>query len=36
MVMLFGDTHAEFYQFLPTVEMEKIGADEPDMNWKWW
>jgi prepilin-type N-terminal cleavage/methylation domain-containing protein len=36
MVMLFGDTHAEFYQFLTTVEMNKIAGDKPDMNWKWW
>jgi prepilin-type N-terminal cleavage/methylation domain-containing protein len=36
MVMLFGDTHAEFYQFLTTTEMEKIAGVAPDMNWKWW
>lgn len=36
MVMLFGDTHAEFYQFLTTTEMNKIAGDKPDMNWKWW
>jgi hypothetical protein len=36
MVMLFGDTHAEFYQFLSTTEMEKIAGVTPDMNWKWW
>ncbi len=36
MVMLFGDTHAEFYKFLTTIEMEKIIGDKPDMNWKWW
>ena len=36
MIMLFGDTHAEFYQFLSTKEMEKLAGDKPDMNWKWW
>jgi prepilin-type N-terminal cleavage/methylation domain-containing protein len=36
MVMLFGDTHAEYYQFLPTKEMERIAGEKPDMNWKWW
>ena len=36
MVMLFGDTHAEFYKFLTTTEMEKLAGDKPDMNWKWW
>jgi prepilin-type N-terminal cleavage/methylation domain-containing protein len=36
MVMLFGDTHAEFYQFLSTPQMEKLAGDKPDMNWKWW
>jgi len=36
MVMLFGDTHAEFYQFLTTREMEAITGAVPDMNWKWW
>jgi len=36
MVMLFGDAHAEFYQFLTTKEMDKLAGDKPDMNWKWW
>ena len=36
MVMLFGDTHAEFYQFLTTPQMEKLAGDKPDMDWKWW
>ncbi len=36
MVMLFGDTHAEFYQFLNTKEMEKLAGEKPDMDWKWW
>jgi len=36
MVMLFGDTHAEFYKFLTTKEMDKLATDKPDMNWKWW
>jgi prepilin-type N-terminal cleavage/methylation domain-containing protein len=36
MVMLFGDTHAEFYRFLTTREMDRIVGDRPDMNWKWW
>ena len=36
MVMLFGDTHAEFYQFLSTSQMEAMAGTPPDMNWKWW
>ena len=36
MVMLFGDTHAEFYQFLSTMEMQNLAGATPDMNWKWW
>ena len=36
MVMLFGDTHAEFYQFLTTTQMNQIAGDMPDINWKWW
>ena len=36
MVRLFGDTHAEFYQFLSTIEMQNLAGDKPDMNWKWW
>ena len=36
MVMLFGDTHAEFYKFLTTKEMDKLAGDKPDRDWKWW
>ena len=36
MVMLFGDTHAEFYQFLTTAQMNQLAGDMPNMNWKWW
>jgi hypothetical protein len=36
MVMLFGDTHAEFYKFLPPAEMLALMGDPPDMGWKWW
>ena len=35
-VMLFGDTHAEFYKFLTTKEMDKLAGDKPDRDWKWW
>jgi len=36
MVMLFGDTHAEFFSFLPTPEMNALANRAPDINWKWW
>ncbi len=36
MQMLFGDSHVEFYQFLPTAQMEAIATKKPDVNWKWW
>jgi hypothetical protein len=36
MVMLFGDTHAEFYKFLPPADMLALMGDPPDMGWKWW
>jgi len=36
MVMLFGDTHAEFYKFLPVAQMILLANDPPDMGWKWW
>ena len=36
MVMLFGDTHAEFYKFLPPAGMLALMNDPPDMGWKWW
>jgi prepilin-type N-terminal cleavage/methylation domain-containing protein len=36
MMMLFGDSHAEFFKFLSTSEMMALAGDKPDMNWKWW
>ncbi len=36
MVMLWGDTHAEFYQFLNTQQMQNLAGDKPDLNWRWW
>lgn len=36
MVMLFGDTHCEYYKFLSHGEMIALANDAPDTNWKWW
>jgi prepilin-type N-terminal cleavage/methylation domain-containing protein len=36
MMMLFGDTHTEFYKFFPTAQMNALAADPPDRNFKWW
>ncbi len=36
MVMLFGDTHAEYFKFLTTTEMNALATRTPDRNWKWW
>lgn len=36
MMMLFGDTHTEFFKFLPTAQMNAISGDPPDKNFKWW
>jgi prepilin-type N-terminal cleavage/methylation domain-containing protein len=36
MMMLFGDTHTEFFKFLPTAQMMALAGDPPDRNFKWW
>ena len=36
MVMLLGDTHAEYFKFLSTAEMLVLAGNPPDRNWKWW
>jgi prepilin-type N-terminal cleavage/methylation domain-containing protein len=36
MVMLFGDSHSEFFKFLPTAQMDAMANKAPDRNWKWW
>jgi len=36
MVMLYGDTHAEFYKFPSTAQMEALVSLPPSRDWKWW
>jgi hypothetical protein len=36
MMMLFGDSHAEFFKFLPTAQMEALAGQPPDPNFLWW
>jgi prepilin-type N-terminal cleavage/methylation domain-containing protein len=36
MMMLFGDSHAEYYKFLPTAQMEALAGAKPDKNYLWW
>jgi prepilin-type N-terminal cleavage/methylation domain-containing protein len=36
MMMLFGDTHTEYFKFLPTAQMEALAVSPPDRNFKWW
>ena len=36
MMMLFGDSHAEFFKFLPTAQMEALASQPPDPNFLWW
>jgi len=36
MMMLFGDSHAEFFNFLPTGQMEALAGQKPDPDFLWW
>ena len=36
MMMLFGDSHAEFFNFLPTAQMEALAGQKPDPDFLWW
>jgi prepilin-type N-terminal cleavage/methylation domain-containing protein len=36
MMMLFGDTHTEYFKFLSTAQMNALAGDPPDRNFKWW
>ena len=36
MMMLFGDTHTEFFKFLSTAQMEALASSPPDRNFTWW
>src|SRR5437016_2079532 len=36
MMMLFGDTHTEYYKFLPTAWMMAHATDVPKRDFLWW
>jgi prepilin-type N-terminal cleavage/methylation domain-containing protein len=36
MMMLFGDTHTEYFKFLPTAQMNALIGSPPDRNFLWW
>ena len=36
MMMLFGDTHTEYFKFLSTAEMNALANMPPDRTFKWW
>jgi prepilin-type N-terminal cleavage/methylation domain-containing protein len=36
MMMLFGDTHTEYYQFLPAAWMNAHATDPPNREFLWW
>ncbi len=36
MMMLFGDTHTEYFKFLPTAQMNALATSPPDRNFLWW
>jgi len=36
MMMLFGDSHTEFFKFLPTSWMMSHADTKPDRNFLWW
>ncbi len=39
MMMLFGDSHTEYFRFLPTAQMEALASNPPnapDRNFLWW
>jgi len=36
MMMLFGDSHAEYFKFLPTAWMTAHAGDKPNRDFLWW
>jgi prepilin-type N-terminal cleavage/methylation domain-containing protein len=36
MMMLFGDTHTEYFKFLPAAYMNAHALDVPSRNFLWW
>ena len=36
MMMLFGDTHTEYYKFLPAAWMNAHASDVPNRGFLWW
>ena len=36
MMMLFGDSHTEYFKFLSTAEMQALAGNPPDRNFTWW
>ncbi len=36
MMMLFGDTHTEYYNFLPAAWMNAHATDPPNRDFLWW
>jgi len=36
MMMLFGDSHTEYFKFLPTAQMDALANTKPDRNFLWW
>ena len=36
MMMLFGDSHTEYFKFLSTAQMNALASDPPDRNFLWW
>ncbi|MCX6921730.1 MAG: hypothetical protein NT154_00700 [Verrucomicrobia bacterium] len=36
MMMLFGDTHTQFYKFLASDYMNAHALDAPNRNFLWW
>ena len=36
MMMLFGDSHTQYYKFLSTAQMNALTLDRPDPNFLWW
>jgi prepilin-type N-terminal cleavage/methylation domain-containing protein len=36
MMMLFGDTHAEFFKFPPSAQMNQLANEKPDPSYRWW
>jgi len=36
MMMLFGDSHTQYFKFLSTAQMNALANDRPDRNFLWW